>query len=272
MPLWEWIKVALLGVLEGLTEFLPVSSTGHLILLEDLLPLPGSPAFRDAFFTVIQLGAVAAVALLYGRRLWPLQKSGPGRAPVKRRTLSLWGKTAAACVPGALAVFLLGDALHAVERPWVVAVALMGYGAIFLVLDGKARPARVREAEDLSYGDALWVGAFQILSLVPGTSRSGSTIIGALTRGVSRPAAAEFSFFLALPVMAGYSLWKLLRCGALFTGTEWAMLALGTLTAFLTALPVVKAFTGFLKKRGFAPFGWYRIALGLIVLLRFWMK
>lgn len=261
------LKAILLGIVEGVTEWLPVSSTGHMLLLDEVLRLPGSPGFKDSFFVVIQLGAILAVIGLFREKMLPARGSGQNR-----ETLLLWTKTALACLPGAAAVFLLRDAEDRLESPPVIAVALIGYGIIFILSENKQRTPRIRGTESIGFRDAFRVGLFQTLSLVPGTSRSGSTIIGGLAVGMERQTAAEFSFFLAVPVMAGYSAVKLISNGIAFSPGEWGILIAGSLSAYLTSLLVVKRFMAYLKGHGFGLFGWYRIALGLAVLIKLWIK
>lgn len=263
------MKVIILGIVEGVTEWLPISSTGHLLLLDEILALPGSPGFKDSFFIFIQLGAVLAVVTLFRDKMLPFRKTKEGVIVLKRETLRLWGKAALACVPGAIAVYLLRDAEDAMESPWVIAVALVVYGVVFLLLEsGKRRSPRIGTTDEIRFRDAFGVGLFQVLSVVPGTSRSGSTILGGLCLGMERSAAAEFSFFLAVPVMTGYSGVKLLQNGIAFTPEEWMILLVGAGTAYLTSLLVVKRFMAHIRRRNFIPFGWYRIALGLAVLVK----
>ena len=241
-----------------------------MLLLDDFLSLNGSDAFRDTFFVVIQLGAVLAVTKLFWQKMTPLEKRN-GRFVPKRTSLLLWAKTALACLPGAAAVFLLRDVEDRLESPGVIAAALIGYGVVFLLLDGERSP-RITGVENIRFRDAFRVGLFQVLSLVPGTSRSGSTIVGGLAIGMERQTAAEFSFFLAVPVMAGYSLVKLLQNGVFITPSEWACLAAGCAAAHFTSLAVVRRLMGYLKHHGFRAFGWYRIGLGVLVLIRLWSR
>ena len=270
MSVWEYGKAILLGILEGITEWLPVSSTGHMLLLDDVLSLSGSEGFKDSFFVIIQLGAVLAVIRLFWQKMIPLGRGDAGGIVWKRDALLLWGKAALACLPGAAAVVLLRDAESELESPWVIAAALIGYGIVFLLLETGKAP-RIRKTEEIRFRDALGVGLFQVLSVVPGTSRSGSTILGGLALGMDRSAAAEFSFILAVPVMAGYSGVKLLKNGIPFTPGEWSLLLTGAGTAYLVSLAVVKKLMDYVRLHSFAPFGWYRIALGAAVLVKLWV-
>ena len=272
----ELIKALLYGLVEGITEWLPVSSTGHLILLERVLPLEVSADFYETFDVVIQLGAILAVVVLYLRRLNPLSPSKS--AAEKKNAWGLWLRVGVAVVPSAVAGALLDDWLDAHLFNYVtVAVALAVYGALFIVIE-KRRPDRsatTSEAERVGLGTALLIGGFQALSLVPGTSRSGATILGAMLLGVSRSAAAEFSFFMAIPTMLGAGLLKtvkLFSAGVAVTPQEWQILAVGCVSAFLVSLVAIRFLTDFVKRRGFAVFGWYRIALGALVLLFFGAK
>ena len=270
MLLLELIKALLYGIVEGITEWLPISSTGHLILLEEFVPLDVSPAFWELFEVVIQLGAILSVIVLYFGRLNPF---APSKSPAqKKRTWGLWFRVLVAIVPSAAVGLLLDDWLDAHLYNYVtVAVALIVYGIAFLFIEHlrpAGRPA-VEDAEAISYKTAFLIGAFQMLALIPGTSRSGSTILGAMLLGLSRPAAAEFSFFMAIPTMAGASLLKAVKFiaeGATVSLTEWGILAVGCVTAFLVSLAAIKFLTDFVKKHSFASFGVYRIVLGVLVL------
>ena len=266
----ELIKSLLYGIVEGITEWLPISSTGHLILLEEFVPLDVSPAFWEFFEVVIQLGAILSVIVLYFGRLNPF---APSKSPAqKKRTWGLWFRVLVAIIPSAVVGLLLDDWLDAHLYNYVtVAVALIVYGIAFLFME-RLRPAgrpAVEDAETVSYKTAFLIGAFQMLALIPGTSRSGSTILGAMLLGLSRPAAAEFSFFMAIPTMAGASLVKAVKFiaeGATVTPTEWGILAVGCISAFLVSLAAIRFLTDFVKKHSFASFGVYRIVLGVLVL------
>ena len=275
MLLIELLKSLLYGIVEGITEWLPISSTGHLILLEKLVPLDVSPAFWELFEVVIQLGAILAVIVLFFGRLNPFAPSKS--AAEKKRTWGLWFRVLVAIVPSAIVGILLDDWLDVHLYNYVtVAVALIVYGVAFLFIE-RLRPAgrpAVEDAEAVSYKTAFLIGAFQMLALIPGTSRSGSTILGAMLLGLSRAAAAEFSFFMAIPTMAGASLLKAVKFmaeGATVSTTEWGILAVGCVTAFLVSLAAIKFLTDFVKRHSFASFGVYRIVLGALVLGYFLM-
>ncbi|MBE6560017.1 MAG: undecaprenyl-diphosphate phosphatase [Ruminococcaceae bacterium] len=264
---FEVLKAALLGIVQGITEWLPVSSTGHMILLDEILSLKVSAEFMEMFRVVIQLGSILAVLVLYFPRLSPvLTKKSPEE---KKKCLSLWGKIILAVIPAGVAGVLLDDWLDAHLYNYItVAVTLIVYGVAFLVIERmqKNKTPLYAEADDIDAKTAIKIGCFQMLSLIPGTSRSGSTILGGMLSGVSRPAGAEFSFFLALPVMLGASALKLLKFGFSFTGEELLILAVGTAVAFFVSLVAIRFLVAFVRRHSFAVFGWYRIALGAIVL------
>ncbi len=264
---FEVLKAALLGIVQGITEWLPVSSTGHMILLDEILSLKVSAEFMEMFRVVIQLGSILAVLVLYFPRLSPvLTKKSPEE---KKKCLSLWGKIILAVIPAGIAGVLLDDWLDAHLYNYItVAVTLIVYGVAFLVIERmqKNKTPLYAEADDIDAKTAIKIGCFQMLSLIPGTSRSGSTILGGMLSGVSRPAGAEFSFFLALPVMLGASALKLLKFGFSFTGEELLILAVGTAVAFFVSLVAIRFLVAFVRRHSFAVFGWYRIALGAIVL------
>jgi undecaprenyl-diphosphatase len=265
----EFLKVVLLGIVEGVTEWLPVSSTGHMLLLDEYLSLKESPAFKELFFVVIQLSAVLAVPLFYGKNMIPFHREQGGRIGFRGETIRLWGNVCLSCLPGAISVFLLKEEAERIfHRPVIIASALIFYGLVFLLLEGKGKPRSflVTHLSQFTWRHALGIGAFQILSLVPGTSRSGATILGALLLGVSREAAAEFSFWVAMPVMLGYSSLRLFRFGFSFTFLQQMILLSGCAVAFLTSLMVIRFLTNFVKNHSFRLFGWYRIALGAAVL------
>lgn len=262
----------LLGILEGVSEWLPVSSTGHMILADRFLRLDVSESFKNIYLYLIQLGAVCAVPTLFWRKLSPFRLPGEEGGVWHRGRLRLWRRVILACLPGAAATLILNlfpAAEKALERPATVAGALIFYGIAFLLIERAKKGASfpVETLSDLSDRHALWIGLFQVLALVPGTSRSGATVLGALLLGISRPAAAEFTFALALPVMTGMSAVKIFENGLSFSASEWALLAAGALAAYLTSLLVMRGLTAFLRRRSFALFGWYRIALGLAVIL-----
>lgn len=268
----ELLKVLILGIVEGITEWLPVSSTGHMLLVDEFLRLDASDTFKEMFFVVIQLGAILAVVLLFWNQLWPFARKPQGGVMLKQKTVSLWCKVVVACIPGTLAAVLLDDYIDAhLETPTVIAIALIVYGIGFLVVEGwnRSRKPRVSEVEEIGYPIALGIGLFQVLSIIPGTSRSGACIIGALILGVARPAAASFTFHLAVPVMFGLSFLKLLKFGFHFTGSELLILLVGMTVAFLVSLAVIRFLMSYIRKHGFQLFGYYRIVLGIIILLYF---
>lgn len=268
----EILKVIFLGIVEGITEWLPVSSTGHMLLVDEFLQLNASEAFKEMFFIVIQLGAILAVVVLFFHKMLPFQVKDRAKPFWKKDTLSLWFKVVVACIPGAAVTLLFDDYIEAhLHTPIVIAGALIVYGVAFILVESwnRTRRPRVRTLADISYRTAFCIGLFQVLSIIPGTSRSGSTIIGALILGVSRVAAAEFTFFLAVPVMFGMSALKLLKFGFAFTGAELVTLLIGMAVAFLVSLAVIKFLMNYIRKHDFKAFGWYRIALGALVLVYF---
>lgn len=268
----ELLKVIFLGIVEGITEWLPVSSTGHMLLVDEFLQLDASQAFKDMFFILIQLGAILAVVVLFWHKMLPFQVKEREKPFWKKDTLLLWLKVIVACIPGAVVTLLFDDYIEAhLHTPNVIAAALIVYGVAFILVENwnKTRRPRIRTLADVDYRTAFLIGMFQVLSIIPGTSRSGSTIIGALILGVSRVAAAEFTFFLAVPAMFGMSALKLLKFGFSFTGAELVMLLLGMVVAFLVSLGVIKFLMDYIRKHDFRAFGWYRIALGALVLVYF---
>lgn len=269
----ELLKAVLFGIVEGITEWLPISSTGHMILLDQLVKLQVSPEFYEMFQVVIQLGAILAVVLLFFHKLNPFS---PKKSPKARnQTWQLWFKVVAAVIPSAVLGLLLDDWMEAhLYNYVVVAIALIVYGVAFLYLEqGNGRIApRIKSVHAIDYKTALLIGAFQCLSLIPGTSRSGSTILGAILLGVGRSAGAEFSFFLAIPTMVGASglkLVKFLASGVSVTGVEIGVLLIGCLVSFLVSFLVIKALMDYVRSHSFRVFGIYRIALGIVVLIYF---
>lgn len=269
----ELLKAVLFGIVEGITEWLPISSTGHMILLDQLVKLQVSPEFYEMFQVVIQLGAILAVVLLFFHKLNPFS---PKKSPKARnQTWQLWFKVIAAVIPSAVLGLLLDDWMEAhLYNYVVVAIALIVYGVAFLYLEqGNGRIApRIKSVHAIDYKTALLIGAFQCLSLIPGTSRSGSTILGAILLGVGRSAGAEFSFFLAIPTMVGASglkLVKFLVSGVSVTGVEIGVLVVGCLVSFLVSFLVIKALMDYVRSHSFRVFGIYRIALGIVVLIYF---
>ena len=267
----EILKAIAQGIVEGITEWLPVSSTGHILLLDAFWKMNASEAFFDVFKVVIQLGAIFAVVALYWHKLNPFSRVKS--AEEKKGTWVLWSKVLVASIPAAIAGLALDDLIDGVlSTPVVIATALIVYGIAFIVMESrKNRTAKVETVEDITYKRALGIGAFQMLALIPGTSRSGSTILGASLLGTSRTAAAEFSFFMAIPVMLGASGLKLVKAllldGVVFSGQEWILLAVATVVSFGVSLLVIRGLMAFIKKHSFKPFGWYRIVLGAVVLL-----
>lgn len=268
----EALKVIFLGIVEGITEWLPISSTGHMLLVDEFLQLDMSGTFKEMFFVVIQLGAILAVVVLFWDKMFPFQWKDRSRSVVKKETFSLWFKVVVACIPGAVVTILFDDYIEAhLHTPVVIAAALIIYGAAFILVENwnKRRTPRIGRLTDITYSTALMIGLFQVLSIIPGTSRSGATIVGALLIGVSRVAAAEFTFFLAVPVMFGLSGLKMLKFGLDFTAPELAVLVLSMAVAFAVSVLVIKFLMSYIKKHDFKVFGWYRIVLGIVVLIYF---
>lgn len=267
MAIIEVLKIIFLGIVEGITEWLPISSTGHMILVDEFIQLSSSAAFKELFFVVIQLGAILAVVVIYWKKLLPLDfKHG---ITIKKDTMNLWFKIIVSCLPAAVIGLLFDDAIDAMfYNPMTVACTLIIYGVLFIVIEkmNKNKTPAITKLTDLTYKTALIIGLFQLLSLIPGTSRSGATIIGAMLIGTSRTIAAEFTFFLAIPVMFGASLLKIVKFGFVFTSTEIITLLLGMLVAFVVSILAIKFLVNYIKKNDFTAFGWYRIVLGIIVL------
>ncbi len=275
----ETMKAVLFGVVEGVTEWLPISSTGHMILLDEFIQLQMSDAFMEMFNVVIQLGAILAVVLLYFPKLWPFKKGNQQEGVaswLRMDTWMLWIKVIVAILPSALIGLPLDDWMDAhLHTAPVVAAMLVVYGVAFIVIErrtGTHQRARIESVETLDMRTALLIGCFQALSLIPGTSRSGATILGGILLGCSRAAASEFSFFMAIPTMAGASLIKVLKFGLAFSGAELLILLVGCVTAFVVSIVAIKTFIGYIKKHSFTAFGWYRIALGALVALYFLLK
>ena len=266
----ELIKIIILGVVEGITEWLPISSTGHMILVENFIKLSQSEAFRSVFLIIVQLGAILAVLTIYFHKLMPYDFRSKR---IKPMTLNLWGKVLVASIPAAVIGLAFDDVIDKyLLNPVTVAVMLIVYGIGFIAVERTKKPATINQLGQLSYKQALQIGAFQVLALIPGTSRSGATILGGLLMKIKRSVIAEFSFFMAIPVMFGASLLKLIKVGLKFTASEWFLLVLGTITAYLVSFFAIKFLVSYIKKHDFQVFGWYRIALGAIVLLWFWLK
>ncbi len=272
MNIVELLKVIILGIVEGITEWLPISSTGHLILADEFIKLNVTPEFMEMFRVVIQLGAILAVVVLYFSRLWPFRNQKGAKNPWERYVdmdkMILWFKILVACLP-AIAIGLPFDDIleEKLYNYVVVALMLILYGVLFLLIENynARRTPTVTSLDALTFRMAFLIGVFQVLSLIPGTSRSGSTIIGGILLGASRTVAAEFTFFLAIPVMFGASLLKLVKFGFHFTGSEAAILLVGMMTAFVVSVLAIKFLMGYIKKHDFKAFGWYRIVLGVLV-------
>jgi len=264
----DFIKVVILGIVEGITEWLPVSSTGHLILLGDLLAPSMSDSFMEMFNVVIQLGAIMAVVVIYFHKLNPFSKRKSQKQ--KLLTWQMWIKVAIASVPAAVIGLIFNDIIDKLfYKPLPVAVMLIVYGVLFIIVESRNanRRASVTKISQLSVSMLLWIGVFQMLALIPGTSRSGATIVGALLIGVSREVAAEFTFFLAIPVMFGASLLKLIKFGFVFTAAEFGFLMLGCVVSFLVSIFAIKFLMSYIKKNDFKVFGYYRIVLGGIIVV-----
>ena len=270
MIIIEFLKAIILGIVEGITEWLPVSSTGHMILVDELMSLNVSPEFMELFLVVIQLGAICAVPVLFFHKLNPF--SAKKSVTERHNTWLLWAKVIVGVLPAAVIGVVLDDFLDEHLYNFVtVAITLIVYGIAFIIVErlNRDKPARIERVEDLSFTDALLIGGFQVLSLIPGTSRSGSTILGGRLIGVSRSASAEFSFFMAIPVMLGASLLKVVKFvleGYTATGTEIGLLLVGLIVSFVVSLAAIRFLTDFVKRHTFTPFGIYRIALGALVL------
>lgn len=264
----DFIKVVILGIVEGITEWLPVSSTGHLILLGNLLKPSMSESFMEMFNVVIQLGAIMAVVVIYFHKLNPFSKKKSERQ--KMMTWQMWIKVAIASVPAAVIGLLFNDIIDRLfYKPLPVAVMLIVYGALFIIVESRNanRKPSVTKISQLSMSMLIWIGVFQMLALIPGTSRSGATIVGALLIGVSREVAAEFTFFLAIPVMFGASLLKLIKFGLAFTFAEFGLLILGCVVSFVVSILAIKFLMSYIKKNDFKVFGYYRIVLGGIIVI-----
>lgn len=273
----EILKAILFGIVEGVTEWLPISSTGHMILLNEFVKLDVSPEFWNLFLVVIQLGAILAVVILYWKTIWPFKKvtlkSGKSKIVLRKSTLMLWLKALVACIPAGVVGVLADDWLDAhLYNAIVVGAALIIVGIAFIIIEtvNKNKVPRVDRLRDLTFKDAFIIGLFQLIAAIfPGTSRSGATIVGGLMIGVSRTVAAKFTFILAIPVMAGASLLKIVKYGFRFSGTELILLGIGMLVAFLISMVIIAFLMNYIRKHDFKVFGWYRIVLGALVLLYF---
>ena len=277
MEFLEIIKAIILGIVEGITEWLPISSTGHMILVDEFLKLNVSKEFMDMFLVVIQLGAIFAVILLYWKKIFPFKYDNGVK--IEKNTLIMWVKILIACVPAAIIGLLFDDQLNALFfNPTTVAVMLILFGILFIVIENynKGKKPKINSLAEITYTVAIMIGLFQLIAAIfPGTSRSGATIVGALLIGVSRTIAAEFTFFLAIPVMFGASALKLvkfgLQTGFAMTGNELTILLVGMVVAFVVSIIAIKFLMSYIKNNDFKAFGWYRIILGIIVLLYFYV-
>ena len=270
MSIVEILKVIVLGIVEGFTEWLPISSTGHMILVEELIPMNQPQEFRNMFLVVIQLGAILAVVVMYFHKLNPF--SSRKKPYQKRETLVLWSKIILACIPAAVVGLLVDDILDKyLMISYVVAATLIIYGILFIVIENRNQYQRfeIQKVGDISYQTALYIGLFQLLSLIPGTSRSGSTILGAMILGCSRAASAEFSFFLGIPVMFGASFLKIVKFGFHFTAPQVFYLILGMVVAFFVSVYAINFLMKYIRNHDFKVFGYYRIILGIVVLMYF---
>ena len=272
LSFFDLLKVIFLGIVEGITEWLPISSTGHMLLVDEFLKMNMTDDFKEMFFVVIQLGAILAVVVLYWKRMFPFQFKDKTKPVIQKDIFSLWFKVVVACIPGAIVTILFDDYIEAhLHTPTVIAIALIFYGVAFILIENwnKTRTPKINTLSDITYQTAFLIGLFQVLSIIPGTSRSGATIIGGLLIGVSRVAVAEFTFYLAVPVMLGLSLIKVIKFGFSFSGAELVTLGVGTVVAFVVSILVIRFLMAYIKKHDFKVFGWYRIVLGALVLLIF---
>ncbi len=265
----EILKAFILGLVEGITEWLPVSSTGHMILVDEFIKLNVSDEFRSMFLVVIQLGAILAVVVMFWKKLWPFGVQEK-KLLIKKPIFTMWFKVLVACIPAAIVGLLFDEQLEALFYNWqTVSIMLILVGICFIVIENynKKRTPKINSIADITYPIAFYIGLFQLIAAIfPGTSRSGATIVGALLLGVSRTVAAEFTFFLAVPVMFGASALKLVQYGFSYTGQEIAILLVGLVTAFVVSLFIIKFLMSYIKKHDFKVFGWYRIVLGVVVI------
>lgn len=263
----ETLKAAFLGLVQGITEWLPISSTGHLILADQFVHLAGGDDFKSVFWVVVQLGSILAVVVIYWSTLSPFKRDSKER----NACFSLWGKVLVASIPAAVAGLLLDDIIDEKLSVWpVIAAALFAYGLLYVVLERKVRiSTRIDSVESVTYLDAFKLGLFQMLALIPGTSRSGSTILGGILLGFDRTVAARFSFFMALPVMAGASLLRLVKSGMDFSAEEWYLMGVGTLVAFVVSLVVIRKLVDYVRGHDFSAFGIYRMVLAVVVTVYF---
>ncbi|MBR1691973.1 MAG: undecaprenyl-diphosphate phosphatase [Lachnospiraceae bacterium] len=269
----EILKAILFGIVEGITEWLPISSTGHMILLDEFIRLDVSSEFMEMFRVVIQLGAILAVVVLFFSKIFPFTFDKTKGPFIKKDIFVLWFKIIVACIPAAIIGVLFDDVFEELFYNYqVVAAMLILFGILFIVIEKRNQnlKPKIKSLSEITYTTAIWIGVFQLIAAIfPGTSRSGATILGALLIGVSRTVAAEFTFFLAIPVMLGASLLKLVKFGLAFTATEAVILLVGMVVAFIVSIVVIRFLMDFIKKHNFIVFGWYRIILGILVLLYF---
>ena len=270
----ELLKALLFGIVEGVTEWLPVSSTGHMILLNELVSLRVSAMFMQMFLVVIQLGAIMAVVILYWNTIWPFRRDAEtGKVAIDKETISLWVKIIVACLPAAVVGILADDWLDVHFYNWqVVSVMLILVGIAFIVVENKnaGKKPVIRRLRDITLREALIIGLFQLIAAIfPGTSRSGATVLGGMLIGISRPVAMQFTFILAIPVMFGASLLKIVKYGIAFSGMELGILAIGMITSFIVSVLVIRSIMQYIRPPGFKVFGWYRIVLGIVVILFF---
>lgn len=267
----EILKAILFGLIEGITEWLPISSTGHMILLDEFVQLSMSEAFKEMFLVVIQLGAILAVVLLFWKEIWPF--TTPQKGWIKKDIFSMWFKIVTACIPAVILELVFGDKMEELFYNYqTVSIMLIVVGILFILVEqwNKDREAKIVSIDGITFRIAFYIGIFQLVAAVfPGTSRSGATIIGGLILGLSRTVAAEFTFYLAIPVMFGASFLKLLKFGLRFSMLELSVLLVGMVTAFLVSIFVIRFLMGYIKKHDFKVFGWYRIILGIVVILAF---
>lgn len=261
----EFFKSIILGIVEGITEWLPISSTGHMILVNDFMGTAEGFLNSQIYLYVIQLGAILAIATLYFKKLNPFSPSKTTQE--KRDTWQMWFKVIVACLPAAIIGLLLNDFMDSISTPVMVAATLIIYGIAFLIVERPGRKASITTMNGMTYKTAILIGIFQVLSIIPGTSRSGATILGAILIGCSRELAAEFSFFLAIPVMVGVSFLKIITNDYVMTPNEWILLITGMITAYIVSMAAVKFLVSYVRKHDFKVFGWYRIVLGIIVLV-----
>ena len=267
----EILKAILFGIIEGITEWLPISSTGHMILLDEFIELSMSEAFKEMFLVVVQLGAILAVVILFWKEIWPF--TAPQKGWIKKDIFSMWFKIVVACIPAVILEFAFGDKMEELFYNYqTVAIMLITVGILFILVEqwNQGREAKIVSIGEITYKIAFLIGVFQLVAaLFPGTSRSGATIIGGLILGLSRTVAAEFTFYLAIPVMFGASFLKLLKFGMHFSPLELGVLLTGMVTAFLVSVFVMRFLMGYIKKHDFKVFGWYRIVLGIVVIVAF---